>query len=1155
MMAMTWTEDQLLAIETVGQDTLVSAAAGSGKTAVLVERIIRKIIDQKINIDEMLIVTFTNASAKEMRERIHARILSELRNNPTEHLKNQLIKIHQAEISTLHRFCLNLIEKYYYTIDLDPTFRTGNDEEMSLLLMQAIDEVLEEAYERLDDDYLKLILHLTNERSDNELRTLLSKLYYFTIANSEPLLWLQKMRAAYRDAHVEDENFKRLAEIIDTSIQHARYLIRRAENYCMDEVFEKTLEYLQNIDKSLEMPNGLDAQYEHIKDIAFGRKPAVKTKDDPEAKVLNDLITKDLSEVKGIIASLQRMLYAAPQEMAEDIQAMYGEVSALTELTAQVIERFATLKRERKVIDFSDYEHFALKILLSDGKPTEIAQNLREHYHEILVDEYQDTNRVQESIIQAIKKHPEASGNLFMVGDVKQSIYKFRQAEPELFLQKYAEFKTEKTGKVVELSKNFRSRLSVIDDTNAIFERIMDTTIGDIEYDAAQKLYYGAPFDDEPQSTEMVVINKAHIELEHPESHYIAQRIQQIIENEQVYDVKTQQYRKATYKDIAILERGFSNAVTHMQVMKAYNIPFHVSSKEGYFKTDEIESIMSYLRVIDNPLQDIPLAGILRSIIYQFSADEIATIRSIDTSIYLYQNLLQYKESGGNDTLKTKVIKVLSDIEDYRNCQQSMSVSQLVSYIYEDTHFVEKYLLLAGGQQREANLNKLLSLADNFEQSSYRGVFQFIRYIDNMLNNQKDFGEVNIISDEADVVRMMTVHASKGLEFPFVIYAGLNKKFNLRDMNSDVLLDQRMGLSINYFDAKANVSFPLMLNGIFKHQLRLSQVSEELRLMYVAFTRAREKLILLGSVRTEEAIEKYHDIDMHDKLDLFYRMNATTPLAFILPAILQPDAPLHIPVTMISELEFIQPDITEPSVDADLEALKWLTDLENYRYPYEEEFTLPTKESVSDIKKAELEDDLTMWTYVNQYKLGKKQFDRPKFMTEQKKTAQEVGTLMHLVMQHLPQKRMNDSELHDFIESLVDKKLIAAEDVAYINIAHIKTFMSSEIFSMLIEAEEVYHELPFVIGKQYLVDAHPDQLVQGMIDCVFKYHDEYYLLDYKTDKVVPRLGRTIDETIHSMAENYRIQMTYYKAALETVLNAPVTPYLYFFEGGLVEVKA
>lgn len=1154
-MAMTWTDDQQLAIDTFGQDTLVSAAAGSGKTAVLVERIIRKIIDKSVNIDEMLVVTFTNASAKEMRERIHARLISELKENPTDHLKRQLIKIHQAEISTLHRFCLNLIEKYYYTIDLDPTFRTGNDEEMSLLLMQAIDDVLESAYESLDENLLKLILHLTNERSDHELRTLLAKLYYFTIANSDPHAWLQRIRDQYKETNVEDDNFKRLSEIVTTSIQQARQLIRRSETYCISEAFEKTFEYLQDIDKSLEMLSGLEAQYECIQAISFERKPAVKSKDDPEAKMMNDLISNDLSEVKAIIGNLQSLFYAPPAEMVEDIQAMYGEVSALTDLTAQIIERFSHLKRERKIIDFSDYEHFALKILLNEGQPTEIALGLREHYHEILVDEYQDTNRVQESIIQAIKKHPESAGNLFMVGDVKQSIYKFRQAEPELFLQKYADFKANATGKVIELSKNFRSRASVIDDTNAIFERIMDATIGDIEYDDAQKLYYGAPFDGARQSTEMVIMNKENIALEHPESHYIAQRIKHIIEQEQVYDVKRQSYRKATYKDIAILERGFSNAVTHMQVMKAYNIPFHVSSKEGYFKTDEIESIMSFLRIIDNPLQDIPLAGVLRSIIYQFSADELATVRSVDTSIYLFQNLLQYKETGSDEALKAKVIKVLSDLEDYRNCQQSMSVSQLLTYIYEDTLFVEKYLLLAGGHQRAANLNKLLSLADNFEQSSYRGVFQFIRYIDNMLNNQKDFGEVNIISDEADVVRMMTVHASKGLEFPFVIYAGLNKKFNLRDTTGDVLLDQQMGLAMNYFDLKSNVTFPLMTNGIFKHYLRLSQVSEELRLMYVAFTRAREKLILLGSVRSEEQLEKFQNIEMDHKLDLFYRMNASSPLAFIMPAILQPDAPLHISVNIINNLEFNYEEIKDDDVEVTSSDAEWLSALKAYRYAYEDEFTLPTKESVSDIKKAESEDDLTTWTYVNQYKLGKKHYDRPKFMSEQNKTAQEVGTLMHLVMQHLPQRVLNDDELSAFIQSLVEKHLISEEDVRFINVEHIKTFMTSSIFEKMIQADEVYHELPFVIGKQYLVDAHPDQLVQGMIDCVFKYDGDYYLLDYKTDKVIPRLGRSVDETLQTMAENYRVQMTYYQSALETVLNAPVKPYLYFFEGGLVEVKA
>ncbi|WP_233680295.1 helicase-exonuclease AddAB subunit AddA [Macrococcoides caseolyticum] len=1151
---MTWTKDQQTAIDTYGQDTLVSAAAGSGKTAVLVERIIRKIIDKNINIDEMLVVTFTNASAKEMRERIHARLINEVKDNPTEHLKRQLVKIHQAEISTLHRFCLNLIEKYYYTIDLDPTFRTGNDEEMSLLLMQAIDDVMEDAYHNLDSNQLKLILHLTNERSDATLRQLLESMYYYAIANSNPSHWLNQIKATYKNANVTDDNFKRLASLVNSELEQALQLIRRAETYCISEAFDKTLSYLQEIYEALTMPEDLTVQFECIQHLTIGRKPAVKSKDDPEAKLMNDLITADIKQVKAIVTNLQGLLYAHPNEMAQDIQAMYGEVEALTGLVKHVIDRFGQLKRERKVIDFSDYEHFALQILLNNNEPTEIARYLREHYHEILIDEYQDTNRVQESIIQAIKQHPESQGNLFMVGDVKQSIYKFRQAEPELFLQKYAAFKRDNTGKVIELSQNFRSRLSVIDDTNAIFERIMDETVGDINYDDSQKLYYGAPYDEARQSTEMKLINKEALDIENPESHYIARRIKEIVNSEQVYDVKLQRYRKATYKDIAILERSFSNAVSHMQVMKHNHIPFHVSSKEGYFKTDEVETIMSFLRVIDNPLQDIPLAGVLRSIIYQFTANELAMIRRMDTSVYLYQNLRQYKAAGDDEVLLVKVNQVLSDIEDYRNRQQSMRVSDLIRYIYEDTHFIEKYLMLAGGLQREANLKKIISLADHFEQSSYRGLFQFIRYIDNMLSHQKDFGEVNIISDEADVVRMMTVHASKGLEFPFVIYSGLNKQFNFRDTQSELLIDQRMGLAMHYFDERANASFPLMLNGVFKHDLKRSQISEELRLMYVAFTRAREKLILVGTVKNEETIEQYRNVAMTDKLDVFYRMNATTPLSFILPAILQHQAPLQIPIeiiTSISDEGDVASDVNEVEQSASADFLEALKD---YQYAYTEDFLLPTKESVSEIKKLEAEDDLTTWTYVNQFKLGRKTYDRPKFISEEKKTAQEIGTLMHLVMQQLPQKVLSRSELNAFIQQLVEKGLINAGDVRYINIDHILQFMAEPIFQYMIQAEEIYHELPFVIGKQYLVDAHPDQLVQGMIDCVFKYQGNYYLLDYKTDKVIQRLGRSTEATIKAMAQKYEIQMKYYKKALETVLDAPVIAYLYFFEGGLVEVN-
>ncbi|UTH09961.1 helicase-exonuclease AddAB subunit AddA [Macrococcoides canis] len=1149
---MQWTASQQEAIVTTGQDTLVAAAAGSGKTAVLVERIIRKIIDQSVNVDELLVVTFTNASAKEMKHRIYNRLQEALNDDPhNEHLKAQLIKLHQADISTLHRFCLNLIERFYYTIELDPTFRTAADEERALLLMQAIDDVLETIYEAAHPDDMKLLLHLSSDRKDDYVRKSVAKMYHFAIANSHPSRWLDSIAASYRDISIDSNHFVSINHQINDELLQAIQLIKRAEDLCISAALDTNLEYLQNLRQQLEQfPEALEDKFSFIQSFHIGTKPRVKKSDDPYDKVLNDGISEYLKQIKKLISNIkENYLYAPVAELADDIRAMSVEVERLTRITQMVIDRFSQLKRERKLIDFSDYEHFALQILIHNDKPTEIAQMLKQQYKEILVDEYQDTNRVQESIIQAIKR----DDNMFMVGDVKQSIYKFRQAEPELFMEKYSSYKSGGPGKVIDLSQNFRSRRSVIDNTNEIFSKIMDEKLGDIVYDDAQMLYYGAPYDDASQHTELHLLNKAELnDIEHYASHHIADVIEQIIAQEKVYDVKTGEYRAAQYKDIAILERGFSNAAEHMKVLKDRNIPFHVNSKEGYFQTDEINTILSLLRVVDNPLQDIPLAGLLRSIIYQFTAHELTALRS-DRTVHLYHNLLEYSINGEEAYLMQKVKKVLADISDYREQSRKMSVKDLIDYIYNDTLLVEKFTLLAGGNQRQANLEGLLQKAEQFEQSSYRGIYQFLRFVDNILEAGKDFGEMNIVSDEADVVRMMTVHASKGLEFPFVIYNNIDRQFNLMETKEQLLLNQRLGLSINFYDMEAHTTYPLAINQLFKTKIRNEQVSEELRLMYVALTRAREKLVLIANVKDDKVIEKFQNVEVDKKMDDYYRLSALSPLQFIAPIALHDES---IDVRIIRTLNVIENDVTDTDESTEAEDVSWLHELKNYRYPYLDENLLPTKESVSEIKKAqETDDEATAWTYINQYRLSKATYDRPKFMSDKKKTASEYGTLMHRVMQHLP--RLHNTEREDitrFLDELVERRIISDEERQLVNDKHIYQFTKNALYEKLVHADEVYFELPFVIGKQYITDSHPDQLVQGMIDCVFKFEGHYYFIDYKTDKVISRLGRTTEETLAELKLRYEVQMNYYKKTLEVILGESVTGYLYFFEAGTVEVS-
>jgi len=1156
-----WTEAQWEAINVVGRDVLVAAAAGSGKTAVLVERIIQKIVRDQLNIDELLVVTFTNASAREMKERIHQAIQRETINNPTSHLKAQLVKIHAAEISTLHSFCLRLIEQYYYTIDLDPSFRTASDEEVSLLLMQSLDEVMEQYYAEPDEHFLRTALHLSSDRNDQSLREIIRQLYYFAIANPDPVRWLNQLTTNYSEVTMDHPLIAQLTAVVKESVTEALHLLEEASSLLDGPAYDKHYLAVTPYITSLEQMDGdFQQMYEQFMTLNEFTVPAFrfskKVEDMRHDKTTEDYIKLLLSQAKDHLNRVRNdYFYAEPEVMIDDIRSMTGEVETLTAITSALIEKFRQKKRERKIIDFSDYEHFALQILVQDQKPTAIAESLKARYKEILVDEYQDTNRVQETIVQSINDH-----HLFMVGDVKQSIYKFRQAEPGLFLEKYQRFNQSDDGIVIDLSRNFRSRQPVIEDTNAVFRRIMDEQVGEISYDIKQQLYYGAPFDDHHAKTELNVIIKDEMESPAPESEWIAIKIKDIIANEQVYDMKSGTYRPAEYRDIVVLERSFSQASNHQTIMKKHQIPFHVNSRTGYFQTDEIRTVMSLLRVIDNPLQDIHLAGILRSLLYQFDEAELVTIRLNNKNVYFFNNLVDYIE-GNDDRLSDKIRQFLTDLSLYREWARTMSVRQLLEGIYSRLFVVEKFSILTGGSQRRANLLGLLAKAEDFERSSYRGLYQFIRYVDHLLSEGKDFGEVNIISEEADVVRMMTVHASKGLEFPFVIYAGLGREFNMMDLNGMVQLNQNLGLAINYYDAERHLTYPTLMTHLFKREARNEIISEEMRLMYVAFTRAKERLILLGKA-THKNVESWSQVKLNGTLDEQFRRGASSPLALIIASVLNESAPLtSIQVNLVESLEQSETTVAASEETVTKTTAAWLDERMNYHYPYTQMNQLPTKESVSDIKRqTEVDDGATTWTLVNQYQLGRASYERPKFMSEKKRTATERGTLMHTVMQHFPYegRPLSDNDIREFLDRLVVKKIIRQEDLKEIDVTVLVTYSHSPIYHMISTSTAVYTELPFVIGKSYLTgealeDAPMEQLVQGMIDCVFVYQNDYYFVDFKTDRFVERKGQTKAEVAVQLKERYAVQMHYYKKAIEEMVGQPVKGYLYFFDYQEVEV--
>ncbi|MCU5745970.1 helicase-exonuclease AddAB subunit AddA [Staphylococcus sp. SQ8-PEA] len=1198
-----WTDQQWKSIYAKDQDILVAAAAGSGKTAVLVERIIQRIIRDEIDVDRLLVVTFTNASAREMKQRVDTRIQEASIKDPNnQHLKNQRVKIHQAQISTLHSFCLKLIQQHYDVLEIDPNFRTSNEAENILLLEEAIDEVLEHHYNQLDPAFLELAEHLATDRNDDQLREIVKKLYYFSVANPTPMSWLASLGNAYENADEFEHLMEHLKSYVKVFLEAGKEALENS--YDLFSMASGTDKQLATIETELQFLKQALRSSEVQTDVILdhqlpARFPAISKK----IKEANEGLEETLADAKAqfdrykshIKKVKEDYLSRDVDDMREDMARLAPRVKYLSRLAQDVIERFSSKKRERNILDFSDYEHFALRILMnSDGSPSHIAELYREQFAEILVDEYQDTNRVQETILKCMKRGSEADGNLFMVGDVKQSIYKFRQADPSLFIDKYKRFTSEgnETGLRIDLSLNFRSRKEVLTTTNYLFKHMMDESVGEIQYDDAAQLYYGAPFDEREHPLELTMIVKdeeSELTATEQEAEYIAQQVEYIMAHKEVYDMKQGKYRKPNYNDIVILERSYGQANTLQQVFKDHDIPFFVNSKEGYFAQTEVQLILSFLRTVDNPLQDIYLVGLMRSVIYQFTEDELSEIRVVSPNDdYFYQSIDHYLRSEeARQDLIDKLNYFLKDIKHYQAFSQSHPVYQLIDKFYNDHYVIQYFSGIVGGKGRRANLYGLFNKAIEFENSSFRGLYQFIRFIDKLIERGQDFGEEHVVSPNDDVVRMMTIHSSKGLEFPFVIYANLSGKFQRTDLTKPVILNQQFGLGMKYFDVESQITFPSLASITYSVIAEKEMVSEEMRLIYVALTRAKEQLFLVGRVNEEEELENMINKPVtHSHLPVSDRLTAKSPIELIYP-ILAKYQSTHLPENLRFEhkIEDVSPDM-RPFVNLKIEHYSQLAENSNktkdirrdvseieqsttgndglkkqidhqlsYEYPYKKDTEKPSKQSVSELKRQlETQQSETNYDRVRQYRIGNASYERPSFMREnQRRRANEIGTLMHTVMQHLPFKveRLSRDDLDQYVNSLIESNIIednAKKDISYDDIMH---FIESPLYMEIAQSDHVYRELPFVVNQRsvdHIEDSEEDvSIIQGMIDLIYQKDGCYYFVDYKTDAFVRRKGMTDEEIGQQLRQRYKIQMQYYKDTLEAILKTEVKGYLYFFK--------
>ena len=1224
-MGVQWTKEQQEVIRLRDRNILVSAAAGSGKTAVLVERILSKITDNThpADIARLLIMTFTRAAAGEMKERISAVIEKALGEDPdNEHLQRQTTLLHTAQITTIDGFCAYIIRNYFHLIGLDPGYRTADEGELKLLRGDVVKALLEEHYAQKDEKFQKFVECFATGKSDENLGDLIQKLYEMAMSNPFPEEWLQKCLGDYRIESLEElretEWMKMLWDAVGDELQEAELLIREARNVCAEADGPYLYEDALNSDlilvrdlQELAEKRDYNGIVKALVKPAFAR---LSTKKAPDVEEQKKQRVKELrDEEKGILKELgQRYFQSSEEEILEMIRYVREPIEMLIELTVQFMEQFGMAKREKNILDFTDMEHFALQILMKkEGEEIHMSQAAKElsaKYDEVLVDEYQDSNFVQELLTTAVSGWINQKKNIFMVGDVKQSIYRFRLARPELFMEKYKNYSTEEAKEQrIDLHKNFRSRAQVLESVNFIFRQIMGEDLGGVAYDKDAALYPGASFpegeSEEFVKTEVLLIEKdgeeltdvqesadagaqgSQMELENQnaqelEALAIAQRIQEIVGKEQIVDKETREYRPVEYGDIVILLRtAYGWAETFREVLASQGIPVYCTSRTGYFSALEIVTVLNYLKVCDNPLQDIPLMGVLRSPIVGCTSQELAELRIQYPKGLLYESVTAYVGESSKtdflnekDFLKLKLSNFLQLLEKVRNMAVYTPVHELILYVLKETGYGNYARALPGGEQRFANLTMLVEKAMDYEKTSYRGLFNFVRYIEQLQAYEVDYGEVNLTGAGNTAVEIMTIHKSKGLEFPVVFVAGMGKQFNFQDMNAGLLLHPELGIGADAVIPEKRVIASSLNKQIIRRQLLKESLGEELRVLYVAMTRAKEKLILTGTVGKLEkqmvSLSRFLD-EEEELLPLGTRMKAKNYWAFVLPALVRHRAMSELLGEygiLMKKQKGIYDDVsdfvikkvtvrqmTEKAVilqagnqmqeeylknwDADQvydkEIREEIEKRFSFVYPYKYLEDIPVKVSVSDLKKrswhdeSELEENISVSAEEQE---EEQEAPVPAFMAEKQEEYKGAarGTAYHRVMECLDYAEADTEEqLRAQLKRLLESQKMTEQEAECIRIRDIRRFVESGLGQRMRKAvmkKHLYREQPFVIQRSasMLDDGWKNEtvLVQGIIDAYFMEEDEIVLVDYKTDRVKRGQEQKLIDLYHVQLEDY-----------------------------------
>ena len=1207
------TNEQRAAVVTRGKNLLVAAAAGSGKTKVLVERIKQLILSGDCDVDKLLVVTFTNAAAQEMRSRIHAALTEELRTNDDfetlKRLERQVVLLSGASIMTMHSFCQMILKRNFSKIDLDPKFRVADDQELNFIKQEIIEELFESKYGDGNKDFQQFTDDFGGtEKGDDKLHEIILDLYEYSRSQPNPKEWLRSLAASFdipNNATIKDTIWyaaamKHIGFTLDAAYEECKInlafsldnkiKIDKIEKDMYDVILPLTKFYRSgNWNKMFELLNPPDGKI--FANIGTPSKKIDKT--------AWGILTDSRKEYKDAVENLQkRYFFASEQELIDDLRDIKPSIETLVNVTVEFSEALAVAKHEKSIIDFSDMEHFALEIL-SDNK---IANALRKKYQAVMVDEYQDTNGVQEAILQKIADEEKA--NFFAVGDVKQSIYKFRMADPSLFLEKYNKYPTsrdyeednEKSQQFndclrIDLSKNFRSRREVLDSVNFIFERLMSADSMEIEYTDDARLYYGMNYTTDvggllntPTELYLIENNKTNnadgdkpqdtddvLSIER-EAQIIANRIKEMMDaNTQVYDKDDNKYRKIKYRDIVILRRSKKNPAALMEVLQKNDIPAYAMGDETYFQALEIKVIVALLSVLENARQDIPLAAVMLSPIGNFTAEDLALLKIEKQSEDLFTALITAAAStielnplNLSEELIDKTRIFIQKMNAWRELSRIVSVPELLSTIYRETGYYDYVGVLPEGIVRQANLRMLVDRAAAYEATTFRGLSRFLKFISKIKELNTDLAVARTLGENEDVVRVMTIHKSKGLEFPVVFVIELGKQFNTNEDSAALLLKHRK-LGIGPFITLKNepLRYPTFARQVIAQKNLEELKAEELRILYVAMTRAREKLILVatkkGSAKKYNRYQRYGNID---KIPGFAALSANTFLDWLLLALSKETDIIKTIYVNASDIVIAEAEEREiKEIKPDMTLLEHKTSTLTSK-------SIPSKMSVTELKqRVEYDEELTN-NLIDNYDETKKDivineedediiYKRPDFEQTKRLTGAEYGILMHSVMQRLDLKRdLSVNGIKQQIDEMIEQNIFTVEQAGIIRKNNAAKFFKSNIGKRMLASKEVYRELPFsrlIDASRFFPNVDDKIFIQGIVDVLFRDGEEFVLIDYKTDRIAN--GDNIAAEL--IKEKYKLQIELYSEAIEAILHKSISEkYLYMLSSDvLIDVSS